>query len=181
MKHGKRNDILYYLQHGFRDKRSCDSQLLGFIDDVVNATHSGQQSDVVVMDFSKAFDRVSHHLLVDKLNRYGIQGHTNRWIKNWLSDRTQTVVLEGERSYTARVRSGVPQGSVLGPCLFLYYINDIPENVQSKVRLFADDTIIYLAFKDNRRTSSLQKDLDTLARWESKWQMAFHPEKMPGH
>ena len=162
MKHGKRNDILYDLQHGFRDKRSCESQLLGFIDDVVNATHNGQQSDVVVMDFSKAFDKVSHHLLVDKLSRYGIQGHTNRWIKNWLSDRTQTVVLEGERSYTARVRSGVPQGSVLGPCLFLYYINDIPENVQSKVRLFADDTIMYLAFKDNRQ-SSQQPDMSLTA------------------
>ena len=109
MKHGKRNDILYDLQHGFRDKRSCESQLLGFIDNVVNATHNGQQSDVVVMDFSKAFDKVSHHLLVDKLSHYGIQGHTNRWIKNWLSDRTQTVVLEGERSYTARVRPVVPQ------------------------------------------------------------------------
>ena len=177
MKHGKQHNILYDLQHGFRDKRSCESQLIGFIDDVVNAVHGGNQTDVIVMDFSKAFDKVSHCLLVDKLRRYGIQGHTNRWIRNWLSDRKQTVVLDGERSYTASVRSGVPQGSVLGPCLFLYYINDIPENVQSKVRLFADDTIMYLAFKDKKKTSSLQKDLDKLAEWESKWQMAFHPEK----
>ena len=176
MKHGKRHNILYDLQHGFRDKRSCESQLIGFIDDVVNAIHGGNQTDVIVMDFSKAFDKESHYLLVEKLSRYGIQGHTNMWIKNWLSDRTQTVVLEGERSYTASVRSGVPQGSVLGPCLFLYYINDIPENVQSKVRLFADDTIVYLAFKDNHKTTSLQSDLDQLARWESKWKMAFHPK-----
>ena len=82
MKHGKRHNILYDLQHGFRDKRSCESQLIGFIDDVVNAIHGGNQTDVIVMDFSKAFDKVSHYLLVEKLSRYGIQGHTNMWIKN---------------------------------------------------------------------------------------------------
>ena len=128
---------------GFRDKRSCESQLIGFIDDLVNMLQGGKQTDVIVMDFSKAFDKVNHSLLVDKLNHYGIQGRTNTWIRNWLADRTQTVVLEGVRSYTARVRSGVPQGSVLGPCLFLYYINDIPNNVKSKVRLFADIHLIF--------------------------------------
>ena len=83
----------------------------------------------------------------------------------------------GQRSYTAPVRSGVPQWSVLGPCLFLYYINDVPENVNSKVRLFADDTIMHLAFKYNKQSASLQKYLDQLAKWESEWQMAFHPHK----
>ena len=87
------------------------------------------------------------------------------------------MVLEGKRSYTANVLSGVPQGSVLGPCLFLYYINDIPEHVQSKVRLFADDTIMYLTVKSSNDALCLQKDLSTLAEWELKWQMAFHPEK----
>ena len=162
---------------GFRDKRSCESQLIGFIDDIVNMLQGGNQTDVIVMDFSKAFDKVNHSLLVDKLHRYGIQGRTNKWIKNWLSDRTQTVVLEGARSYTARVRSGVPQGSVLGPCLFLYYINDIPDSVKSKVRLFADDTIMYLAINSNTDASSLQEDLNRLAQWEATWHMAFHPEK----
>ena len=121
--------------------------------------------------------RQGHHLLIEKLSRYGIQGHTNRLINNWLSDGTQTVVLEGQRSYTAHVRSDVPQESVLGPCLFLYYINDIPDNVNSKFRLFADDIIMYLAFKDNKSTYSIQDDLDQLAKWESYWQTAFHPEK----
>ena len=120
---------------------------------------------------------MNHSLLIDKLSQYGIQGRTNTWIRNWLADKTQTVVLEGVRSYTARVRSGVPQGSVLGPCLFLYYINDIPDNVKSKVRLFADDTIMYLAINSNTDASCLQRDLDQLSKWESAWQMAFHPEK----
>ena len=177
MNHGKKHNLLYSLQMGFRDKRSCESQLIGFIDDIVNMLQGGDQTDVIVMDFSKAFDKVNHSLLVDKLHRYGIQGRTNKWIKNWLSDRTQTVVLEGARSYTARVRSGVPQGSVLGPCLFLYYIHDISDSVKSKVRLFADDTIMYLAINSNTDASSLQEDLNRLAQWEAMWHMAFHPEK----
>jgi len=177
MRHGKRHNILYDLQHGFRDKRSCESQLLGFIDDLVNWMQNGSQTDVIVMDFSKAFDKVSHYLLTQKLQRYGIQGNTNRWIQNWLSNRKQTVVLEGERSYTANVLSGVPQGSVLGPCLFLYYINDIPENVRSTVRLFADDTIMYITVGSTDDALRLQEDLNRLSKWEKTWQMAFHPDK----
>ena len=177
MNHGRKHHILYDLQHGSRDKESCESQRLAFIDGIVNALQDCKQTDVIVMDFSKAFDKVSHFLLTYKLHLYGIQGNTNRWIKNWLSNRKQTVVLEGKIFYTANVLSGVPQGSVLRPCLFLYYINDIPEHVQSKVRFFADDTIMYLTVKSSNDALCLQKDLNTLAEWEVKLQMAFHPEK----
>ena len=91
------------------------------------------------MDFSKAFDKVSHSLIIHKLKHYGITGKTNGWIKNFLSDRTQSVVVEGETSTSIPVESGVPQVSVLGPSLFLFYTNDMPGMIQSTVRLFADD------------------------------------------
>ena len=112
-----------------------------------------------------------------KLDRYGINGTTAQWVKNWLADRTQTVVVDGEVSNSAPVTSGVPQGSVLGPCLFLLYINDLAESLDSTVRLFADDTIAYLAIKSNADAAVLQRDLDKLGEWETKWQMEFHPDK----
>ena len=129
------------------------------------------------MDFSKAFDKVSHNLLTHKLNYYGIQGKTNKWIHNFLKSRTQAVVLEGVTSDYVPVQSGVPQGSVLGPSLFLFYINDIPVGLDSTIRLFADDTIAYLTIKSNKDCLTLQKDLDKLGIWENKWKMAFHPDK----
>ena len=177
MRHAKQHSILYRLQHGFRSQRSCETQLLEFQDDIFRNMVSGKQTDVCIMDFSKAFDKVSHRRLVEKLHHYGIRGKTNSWIANFLAHRTQTVVLEGEQSYEADVTSGVPQGSVLGPCLFLFYINDLPEGLTSKVRLFADDTIVYLAVRSASDGEVLQRDLELLEAWEQKWQMEFHPEK----
>jgi hypothetical protein len=142
---------------------------------------NGKQTDILVMDFSKAFDKVSHSLLLHKLHYYGIQGELNSWIQNFLSNRKQAVVLEGDKSdyrYVA-VESGVPHGSVLEPSLFLYYINDIPAGLQSTIRLFADDTIAYLAIKSNRDALTLQQDLDKLSYWETNWKMEFHPDKGP--
>ena len=90
---------------------------------------SGKQTDVLIMDFSKAFDKVNHSLLLHKLQRYGVQGTTNTWIANFLNNRRQAVVVSGASSHFVNVMSGVPQGSVLGPCLFLAYINDTPEKL----------------------------------------------------
>ena len=101
---------------------------------------NNKQTDLVVMDFAKAFDKVEHSSLCHKLARYGVQ-QCNRWILNYLSDRSQKVLVEGERSDSVGVTSGVPQGSVLGPCLFLFYINDLLDGLKSRVRLFADNTI----------------------------------------
>ena len=129
------------------------------------------------MDFSKAFDKVGHARLIEKLKFYGITGKTNEWIKAFLMNRKQTVVLDGEKSYEAEVSSGVPQGSVLGPCLFLFYINDLPESLKFTVQLFADDTIAYLTINCDEDAKELQKDLDKLVEWEAIWQMEFHPEK----
>ena len=177
MNHADSHNILYPLQHGFRKSRSCESQLIEFVDDISKNLEEGKQSDILIMDFSKAFDKVSHSLLIHKLNGYGITGKANTWIANFLSCSSQSVIVDGEMSDPAQVRSGVPQGSVLGPSLFLYYINDIVEGISSTIRLFADDTIMYLAITSQRDASTLQRDLDKLAQWETKWKMAFHPGK----
>lgn len=177
MKHADDHNILYPLQHGFRRKRSCETQLLDFIDDITRNMEDGKQTDVLVMDFSKAFDKVSHSLLVHKLHHYGIRGNINTWIENFLHDRTQAVLVEGSSSPFCEVESGVPQGSVLGPSLFLYYINDMPLGLSSRLRLFADDTIAYLTVSNTTDAETLQSDLDKLASWEEKWKMVFHPEK----
>ena len=177
MSHADRHNILYPLQHGFRKGLSCDTQLLEFIDDITKNIDAGRQTDCLIMDFSKAFDKVSHRLLVRKLHNYGINGKTNTWIKNFLLDRKQTVVVEGETSDYIEVESGVPQGSVLGPSLFLYYINDMPDNITSTIRLFADDTIAYLTITSDTDKDHLQEDLNRLSEWEDTWMMKFHPEK----
>ena len=177
MNHGENNNILYPLQHGFRRGRSCETQLIEFIDDLSSNLQKNQQTDVLIMDFAKAFDKVCHSLLVHKLHHYGIRGKVNKWIKNWLTNRKQCVVVEGEKSQFVIVFSGVPQGSVLGPCLFLYYINDLAAQLHSTVRLFADDTIAYLVIETPEDASLLQEDLTTLAKWEDQWRMKFHPSK----
>ena len=106
MNQGETNSILYPLQHGFRRGRSCETQLIEFIDDLSGNLEEGQQTDILVMDFAKAFDKVSHSLLIHKLHHYGLRGEKNRWIKNWLAERKQTVLVEGEvRAYRRRLRS----------------------------------------------------------------------------
>ena len=177
MGHLERHNALYKFQHGFRSRLSCESQLTEFYHDLVSNTYDGNQTDVLVMDFSKAFDKVGHQRLLEKVTRYGITGPTKRWVAQFLSGRTQTVVLDGHRSDTVPVTSGVPQGSVLGPCLFLLYINDMAEKLNCTVRLFADDTIAYLAIGGPNDAAALQCDLDLLASWEQTWQMEFHPDK----
>ena len=129
------------------------------------------------MDFSKAFDKVDHKRLLLKLHRFGINNDVITWIGSFLSNRTQRVVLEGEESDICPVMSGVPQGSVLGPCLFLLYINDMPDMVESNIRLFADDTIMYLTVSNQADCQALQSDLSKLETWESEWLMAFNPDK----
>ncbi len=130
---------------------------------------------MLIMDFSKAFNKVGHNRLAEKLHFYGTQGKSNMSIKKFLTDRKQTVVLEGEHSYEATVNSGVPEGSVLGPCLFLFYINNIPEQLRAKVRLFADANCGIPNHPVNEDVEALQKALQKLGEWERKWQMEFHP------
>ena len=145
--------------------------------DLTSTLDKGVQTEMVVLDFSKAFDRVPHGRLLRKLHHYGIRGNTHQWITSFLLGRTQRVLVEGCASDNVPVVSGVPQGSVLGPLLFLLFINDLPDKIISKTRLFADDCIVYRPVYDHSDCTALQQDLDTLAEWEAKWGMAYHPQK----
>ena len=116
-------------------------------------------------------------LLIHKIKLYGIRGQTNKWISDFLDQRKQAVRVDGFMSDTIPVKSGVPQGSVLGPCLFLAYINDLPGCVTSNTCLFADDTAMDRPIRSMADAESLQRDLDSLAEWETKWDMSFHPDK----
>ena len=171
------NNVLYDLQHGFREKRSCETQLVCLVEDLARNLQNCRQTDLVLLDFSKAFDKVNHEKLLLKLHQYGIRGNILRWVRGFLCYRSQTVAVDGEESDEVPVTSGVPQGSVLGPILFLIYINDLPDHVRSKVRLFADDTALYLTLDTPDSYNTLQKDLDNLQIWESLWDMEFNPSK----
>ena len=128
---------------------------------------SGTQIDLILLDFSKTFDKVAHEKLLLKLHFYGIRGNTLNWNKNFLDNRPESVLLNGTNSDNIPVPSGVPQGSVLGPMLFLAYIYDLPDQVTSRVRLFADDTTIYLALSTQADSEIVQKDLEQLEKWEN--------------
>ena len=129
------------------------------------------------LDFTKAFDKVSHRKLCYKLSRYGVNGNLLHWIKDYLTDRTQCVLLEDISSKSHHVLSGVPQGSVLAPLLFLIYINDITESITSTIRLYADDVLLYRVISNEADTICLQNDLFTLENWANTWQMKFNPPK----
>ena len=138
------------------------------IDESSKNMQSRKQTDLILLDFSKAFDKVAHEKLLQKLHAYG---------KNFLDNRKQTVVSNGTNSSPIPVSSGVPNGSVLGPILFLAYINDLPEQVRSRVRLLADDTAMYLCISSLSEANILREDLLKLEQWEKEWDMNFNPSK----
>ena len=172
MGHLGNHGILYEKQHGFRKGRSCESQLLELKHDLLNGLHDGKQTDLIVMDFAKAFDKVCHEKLLTTLHSYSVDPTTIHWIRGLLSNRSQSVVIEGAQSLPLPVTSGVPQGTVLGPA----YI-PLPEGISSPIRLFADNTVIYRQINSAADHTILQQDLHKLARWEAEYSMEFHPEK----
>ena len=135
------------------------------------------QTDLILLDFSKAFDCVPHQRLLHKLNYYGISGPTLNWVKSFLSDRTQHVSIHGSHSALANVTYVVPQGSVLGPVLFLLYINNITNQILSNIRLFADDSIVYRDIRSPADHQILQTDIQMLTDWSKKWQINFNTSK----
>jgi hypothetical protein len=169
--------ILTDRQFGFKKQRSCEAQLLLTIHDLARGLRDKEQIDAVLLDFSKTFDKVPHERLLHKLHFYSVLGQYLAWISRFLQNRTQQLVLEGSKSDTAEVTSGVPQGTVLGPLLFLVFINDLPDCVVSDVRLFADDCLLYRTIKSQTDADMLQNDLTCLQEWESKWLMSFNPDK----
>ena len=166
-KHVALDSILADCQNGFRSRSSCETQLVQFVHDIISnldgAMNRGhKQTDLIIMDFAKAFDKVHHRRLLHKLDYYGIRGSTHKWISPWLSGRSQQVVLDGPASDPVPVLSGVPQGSVLGPILFLIFINDLPDNIKSSVRLFADDCVLYRNIHYCKTVSFCRKILTVL-------------------
>ena len=176
-KHFTELDILYDLQHGFREKRSCETQLIMLVDELAKIMQMIKQTDLILIDFSKAFDKVAHEKILPKLHQYGIRGDTLNWIKDFLDNRKQTVVINGINSDEVPVISSVLQGSVLGPIFFLAYINDLPEQVKSRVRLFANDIAMYIAISSTTEGQVLQTDMACLEQWENMWDMQFNPSK----
>ena len=143
-KHLAANNIITEAQHGFRQRLSTTTQLTSVVHDWSSILQKRSQVDIVFLDSQKAFDRVPHQRLRSKLEYYGVIGDSHAWIMSLLCNRKQAVVVDGSRSSWRDVTSGVPQGSVIGPTLFLLYINDIQDNIQSPMKLFADDCAIYI-------------------------------------
>ena len=131
----------------------------------------------MLLDFSKAYDKVPHQRLLEKLRHYGVRDNINQWFQDFLTDRQQEVVLEGVHSKATDVKSGVPQGTVLGPLIFLVYINDMLENISSTTRVFADDALVYRIIRSMKDQTLLQEDPDKLQDLEHKWLMQFNADK----
>jgi len=176
MNHLDTNNILHENQHGFRTRRSCETQLLLSIDDITNLMNQGLQVDMAILDFAKAFDKVPHRRL-EKLFYFGIRNDTLSWVNAFLHGRQQQVVIDGESSRLSNITSGVPQGTVLGPTLFLVFINGIASNITSTIRLFADDCVVYRAIRTPSDREILQRDLEKLVEWSNTWQMEFNVDK----
>ncbi|KAF2361031.1 Reverse transcriptase domain [Trinorchestia longiramus] len=159
-KHLNDQNLINDTQHGFREKRSCLTNLLDFFGEVNRIYDSTKAVDLVYLNFQKAFDKVPHERLMAKVDAHGIRGNYSRWIRNWLTGRTQRVVIHDETSDPALVTSGVPQGSVLGPLLFIIFINDLDVGIISKINKFADDTkLCHRAFTERDR-ATIQSDLN---------------------
>ena len=177
LKYLKAKGLIVDQQHGFLSKRSTLTQLLSCQLNWFQDSDSGKNIDVIYLDLAKAFDTVCHSQLLIKLNAYGINGYAHRWIESFLGERTQAVKIGNILSGYSRVNSGVPQGSVLGPTLFLIYINDLPSSVEhSSIMMYADDTKIWSSYRRDE-VSLLQLDLDHVRNWMMKWQLKLNVEK----
>ena len=171
------NDILTKCQHGFVSGRSCSTQLLQCLDVWTSLLDKGSCLDAIYLDFAKAFDSVPHERLLTKLEGYGIGGKIQNWIRDFLFGRRQKVVVNGEMSNWSSVLSGVPQGSVLGPILFVLFVNDMPDVVHSLIGLFADDAKVFREIGSDEDHKMLQDDLNNLQKWAQTWQLKFNATK----
>ena len=169
-------------QHGFLNHKSCSTNMISFTDNVVLSINDTctLSTDVVYFDFSKAFDSVNHDFILDKIkNSYSIDGRLLKFLKNYLCEREQRVVLDGVKSSLKPVLSGVPQGSILGPILFVLFINDLHEGISTDthIALYADDTKLWRSIKNEEDITQLQRDINILYFWSLNNKMKFHPDK----
>ena len=177
MSHLNACNIISDNQYGFCKRRSAELQLIGTIHDFAYNLNDRKQIDAILLDFCKAFDKVPHRHLKLKLDYYGVRNQTLKWISSFLEEHTQCVVCGGYTSDPANVISSVPQGTVLGPLLFLNYINDLPGCVSSMCSLFADDCLVNRKIESERDIEILQNDLSNLELWARKWLMTFNTDK----
>ena len=164
----KLNSIVVPNQHGFREGLSCTTQLLTTTQSIMSNIDKRYSVKAAVLDFAKAFDKVPHDLLLKKLESYSFPRVLLNWIIEFLSQRKQRVLVQGDMSDVQEVTSGVPQGSVLGPALFLLYINDIATGLTSNIRLFADDALMHLTINEINSHEVFQDDLNKLENWASQ-------------
>ena len=171
------NNILSIDQYGFCKGRSCVTQLLSTLFDWFGSLDRHIPVDALYLDFRKAFDTVPHRRLLSKLHGYGIRGQVLKWVDDFLSGRQQYVSVNGKHSDFVDVTSGVPQGSVLGPILFIYFINDLPDVIKCISKIFADDTKAYQEIIDFNDHVVLQESIDAMVEWGEKWLAFFNNEK----
>jgi len=171
------NDLITEHQHGFVSGRSCLTNLLEVLESWTRILDSGYGVDVIYLDYKKAFDTVPHRRLLQKLSMFGIDDSSLQWILSFLEDRQMRVTIRGSCSHWVEVISGVPQGSVLGPLLFLIYVNDLPTWIKTNIKMFADDTKLWNLIQQESDSQDLQEDLDRLRDWSNKWLLDFNIEK----
>ena len=171
------NNLLAPQQFGFCKGRSCVTNLLNTLQDWFQFIDQNIPVDAIYLDFRKAFDSVPHKRLIEKLTGYGIQDSMLSWIKDFLTNRTQYVTVNNSRSHSVPVSSGVPQGSVLGPSLFIYFINDLPSMCEAFVTVFADDTKTYKEIKSTEDCCILQRTINALDEWSDRWLIGFNADK----
>ena len=169
-------------QHGFFNFKSCTTNMVNFTDKLVMSINDTQtlSTDVIYFDFSKAFDSVNHDLILHKLKyEYAIDGSLLKFLMNYLGEREQSVVLDGIKSSSKPILSGVPQGSILGPILFVLLINDLSQGISedTHLALYADDTKIWRSIRNEEDIVQLQKDINNLHMWSINNKMMFHPDK----
>ena len=175
--HFYENELFTECQSGFLPGDSCVSQLLSIVHEIQSSFDSSLEVGAVFLDISKAFDKVWHPGLLFKLKSYGIEGKLLNLLENYLHNRKQRVVLDGQCSSWKNILSGVPQGSVLGPLLFLIYINDLPDGICSLCKIFADDTSIFSKVHNKYLCqTNLNNDLSNIKEWAFQWKMQFNPD-----
>ena len=178
-KHLTDNHLLTPNQSGFRPGHSTINQLLYITHKIFTAFdyYPSRETRAVFLDISKAFDKVWHDGLIFKLESYGITALLLGLINSYLANRYQRVILNGMCSKWSKIRAGIPQGSVLGPLLFLVYINDLVDNISSDAKLFADDTSLFtVVYDENIATEQLNRDLKIIVEWAYQWKMQFNPD-----